>query len=148
MFPDLARKKPIRRNAKHKMVSDICNLGQCLINRSKNKELDKIFIEQSETTSEITDNSEIIADLVKNVAILSEQVRKLEKEILFLKRKEDIIQSDSTRSKESTENDPQNTPSFPPVSPSHPQSPTGTPREEEEVINRSLHCQCSSSNSH
>ena len=95
LFPELSSKRPIRRNAKHKMVSDICNLGTCIINKLKNRDLDKFFVDQSSQTPdsivEHSDVPEIISDLLQNVSMLSEKVKNLEREIKLLKEKESVI---------------------------------------------------------
>ena len=51
IFPQYNGHRIINRTVTRTTVSDIINLGQCIVNRAPLKELDKIFLEQLQETT-------------------------------------------------------------------------------------------------
>ena len=84
LYSQYGGRRIVNRIVKHRLISDIINLGSSNVNGLDNKELSKIFLETL-NKDVVADNVINLADLIQTLARLSERVNRLETEVTRLK---------------------------------------------------------------
>ena len=96
IFPKYKGKRIVNRMVKHRLVTDIINLGTCVVNQLENKEIEKIFLGQNnrEQSSEetITSNTEMSA-LLSTVYSLCGKMQNMERDISQLKKENSVLKN-------------------------------------------------------
>ena len=91
ILPQYGNRRTVNRVAKHKLVTDVINMGSSIVNCLDNKELSKIFLELLNKNSDICEETHQ-ADLVQLVARLCDRVKVLEHDVLKLKQDNSMLQ--------------------------------------------------------
>lgn len=96
-FEQYKDQRPVNRQVKHKLVSDIYYLGYCLVNDSPSKDLDKVFVVPSDkpvTPTEVSTDSN--ASVTAMVDILSE-IADIKADVSYLKNVVKVLQDENVQ---------------------------------------------------